>query len=101
MAISKQTAHDIALAYREIEIADALLKEISETMARRETPDIRDAFGRRVDGLELGVPTNSNSKRMFNVPWNLARPIIESHISSQRQLIAALTEKVRIELEQD
>ena len=101
MAISKQTAHDIALAYREIEIAEALLKEISETMERRETPDIRDAFGRRVDGLELGVPTNSNSKRMFNVPWNLARPIIESHISGQRQLIAALTEKVRIELEQD
>lgn len=42
---------DIALAYREVETAEAMLAEISETMDRRSAPDIRDAFGRIQDGL--------------------------------------------------
>lgn len=51
MTISKKTAMDIALAYREVETAEAMLAEISETMDRRSAPDIRDAFGRIQDGL--------------------------------------------------
>ncbi|HEV7345507.1 MAG TPA: hypothetical protein VGN60_07725 [Devosia sp.] len=97
--ISKDTATDIALTYREIEVGEKLLEEIVETMSRREVPDVRDAFGRRRHGLELGIPTSDNAKRMFDVPWNLAKPIIEAHIASKKAMLSALTEKARGEIE--
>ncbi|CAN7301166.1 hypothetical protein LJR231_001534 [Phyllobacterium sp. LjRoot231] len=96
--VSKQTAMDIALAYREVETAEKLLADISEQINRRETPDIRDAFGRRQDGLQLGVPSGNNGHQLFNVPWSLARPIIETHIANQRAKITALTELARSEI---
>ncbi|MGM0584251.1 MAG: hypothetical protein ACQEUZ_06340 [Pseudomonadota bacterium] len=99
MSITKQTAMDIAFAYREIEAAEELLSKIEETLDRREEPDVRDAFGRRQGGLQLGVPSGSSGHRLFDVPWNLARPIIEAHISRQRSLIAMLTEKARVEMD--
>lgn len=99
MPVSKQTAMDIALAYREVETAETLLAEITEATSRRQMPDIRDAFGRPAGGLELGVPTDHSSRRIFHVPWSMARPIIETHIAQQRAIIATLSEKARIELE--
>lgn len=96
-AVSKQTAMDIALAYREVETASGLLAQINDTISRRHPPDIRDAFGRPVSALELGVPSG-NGHRLFNVPWSLARPIIEAHIAQQQAIIAALSEKARAEL---
>jgi hypothetical protein len=98
MAISKKTAMDIALAYREVETAEALLAEISDAIGRHQTPDIRDAFGRYQEGLQLGVPSGSNGHRLFNVPWVMAKPIIEMHIAQQRAIITALSEKAGIEL---
>jgi hypothetical protein len=97
MNISKTTAMDIALAYREVETAQALLAEIIDALKRRDTPDVRDAFGRRHDGLQLGVPHGNDGHRLFNVPWSLARPIIEAHIANQQAIIAALSEKALIE----
>lgn len=99
MIISKQTATDIAFAYREVESAEGLLKQIEDAMSRRETVDIRDAFGRSQDGLQLGVPTGATGHRLFNVPWRLARPILEAHIAGQLAIIRALTEKARGEIE--
>ncbi|MCF6111960.1 hypothetical protein [Mesorhizobium muleiense] len=99
MTISKETSHQIAYAYREIETAEALLKEITDAVDRYKQPDIRDAFGHRQDGLQLGVPSGENSRRLFHVPWSMARPIIESHIAAQRSLLALLSEKARIELD--
>lgn len=96
--IQKQTAMEIALAYREIETAEELLSKIAESMDRREAPDLRDAFGRRRDGLELGVPSGAGSQRLFDVPWTLARPIIEAHIAHHRARIGLLTEKAREEM---
>jgi hypothetical protein len=95
--ITKETATDIALAYREIETAEGLLAEVTEAMSRRQVPDLRDAFGRRTDGLELGVPHGSGH-RLFNVPWSLAKPIIEANIAHHRARIGLLTEKAREEL---
>lgn len=100
-AITKQTAMDIALAYREIEAAEGLLADVRGTIDRHGhgTKDIRDAFGRIQHGLQLGVPTGDSSHRLFNVPFSLAVPIIEAHIAQQRSLIATLTEKARIEMQ--
>lgn len=89
---------DIALAYREVETAEELLGKVMEALNRREMPDIRDAFGRRAGGLQLGVPSGENSQRMFDVPWSLAKPIIEAHIANQRARITVLSETARIEV---
>jgi hypothetical protein len=97
--ISKETAMDIALAYREMETAAALLGEIRDTLKNREAPDIRDAFGRLQDGLQLGVPSGNSGHRLFNVPWTLAKPILEAHIAHHKSKIVALTEKAKCELE--
>ncbi len=96
--ISQKTATEIAYAYREIETAQRLLAEISESMSRHEAPDIRDAFGRRAPGLQLGVPSGGAGHRLFDVPWSLAKPIIEAHIAHHRTRIAALTEIARGEI---
>ena len=96
--LSKQTAIDIALSYREIEIAETLLADITEALRRHEMPDIRDAFGRPQGGLQLGVPSGPGAHRMFDVPWGLAKPVIEAHIAHHRSRLLALTEKARMEL---
>lgn len=98
-AIQKQTAMDIALAYREVETAEKLLTDVREQVRPgARGPDIRDVFGRTQHGLQLGVPSGDNSVRLFNVPFSLAAPIIEAHIAQQRALIATLTEKARLEM---
>lgn len=97
-AISKQTAMDIALAYREVETAEKLLAEVREATDRHGAPDIRDAFGRLQTGLQLGVPSGDNSHRLYNVPWSLAEPIMEAHIANQRAIIAALCARAKAEL---
>lgn len=98
MPIGKNTAQDIAFAYREIETAENLLAEINKSLEKREDVDIRDAFGRRQNGLQLGVPTGPGSQRLFDVPWTLARPIIEAHIAKQRAIVEALSQKAANEI---
>lgn len=95
--IEFETARDIAFAYREIENAEGLLKTINDALERREVPDVRDAFGRLRGGLELGVPSGSGY-RLLNVPWTLAKPIIEAHIAEQRAIIATLSQKAIVEV---
>lgn len=95
--ISKQTAMDIALAYREIETAEELLENITQSMSKWQAPDIRDAFGRRQPGLQLGVPSGESSRSLYNVPWPLAKVVIEAHIAQQRSIVAALNERALIE----
>ena len=99
MTITKNTATDIAFAYRELETAEKLLDLINRSLSSREQPDIRDAFGRMQGGLQLGVPNGSSGHSLYNVPWSLARPVIEAHIAHQKSIIAVLSEKARIEIE--
>lgn len=96
--ISQETAVDIALAHQEIERAEKLLDKIIEAVERREKPDLRDAYGRRQDGLQLGVPSGDSALRLFNVPWTMCKPVIEAHIMQQKALLSALNEKAKIEL---
>ena len=96
--ISRETATDIALAYREIEVAEGLLKDVRDTMGRAKAVDIRDAFGRVQHGLQLGVPSGESSQRLFNVPYPLAVPVIEAHIAQLRAKLLASSERARHEL---
>lgn len=98
MTISKETAFDLSMAFREVETAQKLLGEIEDALSRRHAPDIRDAFGRHQEGLQLGVPSGSSGHRLFNVPWSIAKPVIETHIAHQQAIIASLSEKARAEL---
>jgi hypothetical protein len=91
--ISKATATQIALAYREIEASEKLIEDVAKAMDQFGTTDLRDVFGRRVNGLQLGVPSGNNGHRLFDLPFSVAQPVIEAHIAQQRAVIAALTEK--------
>lgn len=97
--ITFQTAYDIANAHQEIERAENLLKETQEALSRRQQPDIRDAFGRRHGGLQLGVPSGENSQRLYQVEWNLCVPVLKAHIGSMQAKLSALNELARIELD--
>jgi hypothetical protein len=88
---------DIAMAYREVETAEQLLEEIKEAMSRQVMPDIRDAFGRPVGGMQLAVRSGKDTQRLFDLPWSLAKPVIEAHVALHKSRIAALNEKARFE----
>lgn len=102
-AVSNETALGIARAYREIEEAEGLLEQVRSAMAEGfEREDIRDAFGRRRRALQLGVPSgSSNGHRLLDVAFELALPIIETHIAQSKAKIAALSAKARTELAGD
>lgn len=96
--ITKETATDIALAYGELEAAEKLLQDVRDAVDTFKHKDIRDAFGRVQNGLQLGVPAGDNSRRCFNVPYPLAIPVIETHIAALKARIAALSAKALQEL---
>ena len=49
---------------------------------------LRERFGKKI----------GDGHRLFNVPWELAKPVIEAHIAQQKSRIAALAEKAKAEL---
>lgn len=96
--ITKETATGIAMAYREIDAAEKLLEDVRSALDRFSGKDLRDVFGRRVEGLQLGVPSGDASHTCFTLPHVVALPIIEAHIAQCRAKIVALTEKARGEM---
>lgn len=98
--ITIETATDIALAHREIKAAEELLTEVEKAISTHTHQcDLRDAFGRRVGGLQLGVPSGRDSQRLFQVEWKLAKPILQAHIASMRANLMVLNQKAAAELE--
>lgn len=100
--LSQETALEIAYAYREVETAEKLLADVRKAIdeeGSRES-DIRDAFGRRQTGLQLGVPSGQNAHRLFNVPFALAEPVIKAHIAHHLSRIEVLSIAARAELAQ-
>ena len=91
--LSKNIATDIALCHREIETAETLLADIEKQLSTSaiEQEDIRDVFGRRPGGLQLGVPTGNSGQRLYQVPWTLAKPVIKAHIAAKRAELEALS----------
>lgn len=98
MTISRETATDMAVIYRDIEAAEKLLDDVRQAVAKVGEVDIRDVFGRRQNALELGIPSGDNSRRILRVPYDLAIPVIEATIASHRARLTALGEKAKAEL---
>ncbi len=91
--ISNDLALSIAHAHREIKTAQELLDKIEKATSASEIErqDIRDVFGRKINGLQLGVRSGETSQTLFDVPWTMAKPIIKAHIAAQQSLIEALS----------
>lgn len=99
--ITKETATDIAMTYREIEVAEKLLADVKETMEQSpfgKKADLRDVFGRQHAALELGVPSGDTSKRLFRLPYKLAVPVIQAHIAEAKARLEALAVAAEAEL---
>jgi hypothetical protein len=99
--ISQQTAARIWECYREIEAAELLLKEMSETKSHEiepGQPTLKDVFGRRRH-LELGIPSGDSSHRCFRVPPKLAVSVINAHIADKQRELVEANESARIELD--
>jgi len=97
--ITVETATDIALTHRDIKVAIELLSDIEKEIEKgqNEPSDIRDNFGRRVGYLDLGVPSGNSSRRLFQVDWCLAKPVIEAHIAKLKSELSALNQKALFE----
>jgi hypothetical protein len=98
--ITQETAARICECYREIEAAELLLKEMSETKPyeiERGQPTLKDAFGRRRH-LELGIPSGDSSHRCYRVPPNLALSVLRAHIADKQRELVEANESARIEL---
>ena len=96
--ITQTTATDIAIAYGEIAAAEKLLADVKGAIDKFAPADIRDAYGRRQGGLQLGVPSGESGRRLFHVDYKLAIPIIEAHIANQRARVALLCEQAVAEM---
>jgi hypothetical protein len=102
MTITKKTCEEIWHCYREIETAEQLLIDVENVTAdvrhKHDEPKLKDVFGNRRD-LELGLPTGENSKRLFRVPWTIAKYVIEAHVAAKKKELAECQIKAKMELD--
>jgi len=101
--ITQETAAAIWTAYREIETAEKLLADMAAEQAwihDKTAATLKDAFGHK-QHLQLGIPSGSNSHRLFQVPPQLAGSVIRAHIAAKKSELAAANEQARLELSPD
>jgi len=97
MIVTKDTAHRIWLAHREIETAHKLLADIKGTGAEqqgRATPLDRDSR----QHLQLGVPLGTGHRLFFLSP-ELAAQVIAQYIAEQEKELRAASVDALRELE--
>ena len=102
--ISKSVCEQLWHCHREIEAGEKLLADVSELaeqnrLARTNNQDekaLKDVFGRD-QMLQLGIPSGENSHRLFQVSYDMAAPIIRTHIANKKAQLAELNEIARIE----
>lgn len=99
--ITKETAVKIWNCYNEIDSAEKLLQEMRESLKQQpdDPPSLRNAFGERV-GLQLGVPTGSDSQRIFGVNTEMGVKIIINHIEEKKKRLEELRAIATIELKE-
>lgn len=87
--------------YREITTAEKLLDDMEKLRKEHRFDEsaqkLKDAFGSRRD-LQLGIPSGSNSRRLFNVRPRLAESVIRAHISEKKAELIAANERAVLEL---
>lgn len=94
------TAAAIWNAYREIEVAEKLIADLEKERAEQ-----KDGWGRPSQAeeyrtrIELSVPREDNSKRLYDVRPNLALAVIRAHIAEKKRELVEAQEKARLELE--
>ena len=77
--ITKELAMSIWRCYQEIESAQKLHEECKEMIDKVHPDHWRDSFGRE-RGLEMGVPSGDNSRRIFQVNPTAALLVLTDHI---------------------
>ena len=103
--LSKEVCQQIWHCHREIETGEELLKEVEEiattNQKRRSSGEseksLKDVFGRD-SKLQLGVPSGENSHRLFSVSYELAKPVIETHIANKKLELAELNQIAKLEV---
>jgi len=97
MIVSKETAHRIWVAHREIETARNLLADIAEEASLGgETPFDRD----RRRHYQLGVPSSPGGHRLFMLGPELAAQVIQQHIAAQEEALRVASMDALTELEE-
>lgn len=100
--LSKETCEKIWHCHREIEAGEKLLADIKETIAKQRhdplPPALKDHFGHRAD-LQLGIPSGDSSHRLFKVSFDLAEPVIRTHIANKKADLARLNEVALLEMD--
>lgn len=95
--VSKETAHRIWAAHREIETARKLLTDIAEEASLGgETPLDRD----RRRHYQLGVPSGPGGHRLFMLGPELAAQVIQQHIAAQEEELRVTSMDALAELEE-
>jgi hypothetical protein len=102
--ISKSVCEQLWHCHREIEAGEKLLADVSELAeqnrlarsANEHPKGIKDVFGRD-QFLQLGIPSGKDSHRLFQVSFDMAAPIIRTHIANKKAQLAELNEIARIE----
>jgi hypothetical protein len=94
--LTQKTAAALYNCHQQIINAEKLLTETRKIVDREETT-LRDAFGRNVGTLELGVPSGGGGHRIFNVDFDLAAIIIEGQVEKYKIQLKALNELAKSE----
>ena len=77
--ITKELAMSIWRCYQEIESAQKLHEECKEAIEKANPDHWKDSFGRE-RGLEMGVPSGDNSRRIFQVSPTAALLVLADHV---------------------
>jgi hypothetical protein len=96
--ITKQTAHDIWIAYDEIAKGKKLLADMEAQLAQDETINQRLAIRRRP--LQLGIPSGESSHRLLDVAPALAIEVIKAHIAAKTAELGEIQHRARAELDE-
>lgn len=94
--VSQETAGLIWHCYREIEASEKLIQDTQEVIENNVKRNCKDIFGREL-GLQLGVPSGENSRRLLDVSPTLGLSVIRAHIANKQAELIALNEKAHIE----
>lgn len=99
--ITQKTCERIWHCYREIETGKKLLAELAELKEkesyREHAQHLKDAFG-HPQPFQLGVPSGSDSRRMFDLAPELADSVIRAHIAKKEAELLTMQECARVEL---